>query len=257
MLQPSQQARLGRILVTLASLGAGIALWAIAARGIDETVAAGPGPTLHRLLELIASGELPRAAASSLSLFIAGLALATIVAVPAGLLLARARFIRLAFGDWILLLYAMPTVALIPFILSIFGIGFAAKLLVVFLFALFPVLYNTLEGARAIRPDLFEVARSFRSTEAAIWRELLLPGSLPFVMTGIRQAIGRALVGVIAAEIFLSASGLGEMMMLAARDYDTPALFATILVIAVLGASLSFLGSQFEQIFSPWRGPRA
>lgn len=257
MLQPSQQARLGRALAVLASLGVGLALWAIAVRGLDEAVAAGPAPTLRRLVELIVSGELPRAAASSLTLFAAGLALATITAVPAGLLLARSNFARHAFGDWILLLYAMPTVALIPFILSIFGIGFAAKLLVVFLFAFFPVLYNTLEGARTIRPDLFEVARSFRSGEVAIWAELLLPGSLPFVMTGIRQAIGRALVGVIAAEIFLTASGLGELMMLAARDYDTPALFATILMIAMLGAGLSFVGSQVEQIFAPWRGPRA
>ena len=95
-------------------------------------------------------------------------------------------------------------VALIPFILSMMGFGFAPKVLVVFLFAVFPVLYNTVEGARSIKPEMIEVAQSFRSSEWALWREVMLPYTLPYTMTGVRQAIGRALVGMIAAEFFLS-----------------------------------------------------
>ena len=94
--------------------------------------------------------------------------------------------------------------ALIPFILSMMGFGFAPKVLVVFLFAVFPVLYNTVEGARSIKPEMIEVAQSFRSNEWALWREVMLPYTLPYTMTGVRQAIGRALVGMIAAEFFLS-----------------------------------------------------
>ena len=75
-------------------------------------------------------------------------------------------------------------VALIPFILSLMGFGFAPKVLVVFLFAVFPILYNTVEGARSIKPELIEVARSFRSSEWALWREVMLPYTLPFTMTG-------------------------------------------------------------------------
>lgn len=85
---------------------------------------------------------------------------------------------------------------------------------------------------------------------------MLLPGALPFVMTGLRQAIGRALVGMIAAEIFLTASGLGELMMLASRDFDTPSLFASILVVTVLGAGLAAIGSLVEARFTTWKGPR-
>jgi NitT/TauT family transport system permease protein len=99
-----------------------------------------------------------------------------------------------------MLLYATPMVALIPFILSMMGFGFAPKLLVVFLFSVFPVLYNTVEGARSIKPELIEVAKSFRSSEWALWREVMLPYTLPYTMTGVRQAIGRALVGMIAAD---------------------------------------------------------
>src|SRR4029078_261046 len=107
--------------------------------------------------------------------------------------------LRVAIEPYIMILYATPIVALIPFILSLMGFGFSAKVLVVFLFALFPLLFNTIEGARSLKPELIEVARSFRSSERALWVDLLIPYTLPFVMTGVRQAIGRALVGMVAA----------------------------------------------------------
>ena len=129
-------------------------------------------------------------------------------------------------------------VALIPFILSLMGFGFVPKVLVVFLFAVFPVLYNTVEGARSIKPELIEVAKSFRSSEWALWREVMLPYTLPYTMTGVRQAIGRALVGMIAAEFFLSSTGLGQLIMGASQNFDTGGVFASILVIGLIGVGL-------------------
>ena len=126
-------------------------------------------------------------------------------------------------------------VALIPFILSLMGFGFGPKVLVVFLFAVFPILYNTVEGARSIKPELIEVARSFRSSEWALWREVMLPYTLPFTMTGVRQAIGRGLVGMVAAEFFLSSTGLGQLIMTASQNFDTAGVFAMILVIGLIG----------------------
>ena len=93
------------------------------------------------------------------------------------------------------------------------------------------MLYNTVEGARSIKPELIEVAKSFRSSEWALWREVMLPYTLPFTMTGVRQAIGRALVGMIAAEFFLSSTGLGQLIMGASQNFDTAGVFASILVI--------------------------
>ena len=83
------------------------------------------------------------------------------------------------------------------------------------------MLYNTVEGARSIKPELIEVAKSYRSSEWALWREVMLPYTLPYMMTGVRQAIGRALVGMIAAEFFLSSTGLGQLIMGASQDFDT------------------------------------
>src|SRR5207344_2486488 len=163
------------------------------------------------------------------------------------------RAVRVGIEPYIMILYATPMVALIPFILSLMGFGFVPKVLVVFLFAVFPILYNTVEGARSIKPELIEVARSFRSGEWALWREVMLPYTLPYTMTGVRQAIGRALVGMIAAEFFLSATGLGQLIMSASQNFDTGGVFASILVIGLLGVALTRLGLVIEQHFARWR----
>jgi NitT/TauT family transport system permease protein len=144
-------------------------------------------------------------------------------------------------------------VALIPFILSLMGFGFAPKVLVVFLFAVFPILYNTIEGARSIKPEFIEVARAYRSSEWALWREVMVPYTLPFTMTGVRQAIGRGLVGMVAAEFFLSATGLGGLIMGASQNFDTAAVFATIGVIVILGVGLMRLGRALETHVARWR----
>jgi ABC-type nitrate/sulfonate/bicarbonate transport system permease component len=150
-------------------------------------------------------------------------------------------------------LYATPMVALIPFILSMMGFGFAPKVLVVFLFSVFPVLYNTVEGARSIKPELIEVARSYRSSERALWREVMIPYTLPYTMTGVRQAIARGLVGMVAAEFFLSATGLGQLIMNASQNFDTSGVFAMILLIGVIGVGLMRFGLYIEQRFARWR----
>ncbi len=238
----------------LLSLLGGLALWEIAGRNTSEAFMAPLSETVTRLVELAGEGRLLAQAASSLILFTTGFVLSVIVGMPLGLLLARIRLLREALDLYIMILYATPMVALIPFILSLMGFGFAPKVLVVFLFAVFPVLYNTVEGARSIKPELIEVARSYRSSEWALWRDVMVPYTLPFTMTGIRQGIGRALVGMVAAEFFLSASGLGELIMTASQSFDTAGMFAAILIIGLLGVGLMQVGSMLEARFARWRG---
>ena len=201
----------------------------------------------------MASGEFIRQFLNSAQLFITGFALAVGIGMPFGMLLARVRTLRVGIEPYLMIIYATPMVALIPFILSLMGFGFAPKVLVVFLFAVFPVIYNTIEGARSIKPELLEVARSYRSSEWALWREVMLPYTLPYAMTGVRQAIGRALVGMIAAEFFLSSTGLGQLIMSASQNFDTGGVFASIFVIALIGIGLMRLGLVIERHFARWR----
>lgn len=208
----------------------------------------------RRLLEFVGDSNFQGALLSSLKLFATGFALALVIGVPLGIILARLALLRVALESYLLILYATPMVALIPFILSIMGFGFWPKVLVVFLFAVFPILYNTLEGARSVKPELLEVAGSFRAGEWSIWRDILIPYTLPFALTGIRQATGRALVGMIAAEFFLSTSGLGEVIMIASRTPDMASMLAAIVLIAVLGVLLMRGAQALEHKYAAWRG---
>ena len=235
------------------SIFAGLALWEIAGRATSKAFMVPFSETLVRLWQLITRGEFITQFLDSTQLFLTGFILALVVGAPLGLLLARMRALRIGIEPYLMILYATPMVALIPFILSMMGFGFAPKVLVVFLFSVFPVIYNTVEGARSIKPELIEVAKSYRSSEWALWREVMLPYTLPYMMTGVRQAIGRALVGMIAAEFFLSSTGLGQLIMGASQDFDTAGVFASILVIGVIGVGLTRLGLKIEQHFARWR----
>ena len=235
------------------SIVAGIALWEIAGRSTSAAFMVPFSETLVRLWQLVSTQEFIAQVLDSATLFLTGFVLALIVGMPLGMLLARVRVLRIGIEPYIMTLYATPMVALIPFILSLMGFGFAPKVLVVFLFAVFPVLYNTVEGARSIKPEMIEVAKSFRSNEWALWREVMLPYTLPYTMTGVRQAIGRALVGMVAAEFFLSSTGLGQLIMSASQNFDTGGVFASILIIGLIGVGLMRLGLKIEQHFARWR----
>ena len=235
------------------SIAAGIAIWEIAGRSTSQAFMVPFSTTIVQLWELVQSGVFIRQFLDSAELFMTGFVLALAVGMPLGMLLARVRVLRIGVEPYIMILYATPMVALIPFILSMMGFGFAPKVLVVFLFAVFPVIYNTVEGARSIKPELIEVAQSFRSTEWALWRDVMVPYTLPYAMTGVRQAIGRALVGMIAAEFFLSSTGLGQLIMTASQNFDTAGVFASVLVIALIGVALMRAGLVIEQHFARWR----
>lgn len=237
----------------LLSLAAGLALWEIAGRSTSAAFMVTFSETMLRLWQLVTGGEFVAQFLDSAKLFLTGFVIALVVGATLGLLLARVRPLRVGLEPYIMTLYATPMVALIPFILSLMGFGFVPKVLVVFLFAVFPVLYNTVEGARSIKPELIEVAKSYRSSEWALWRDVMLPYTLPYTMTGVRQAIGRALVGMVAAEFFLSSTGLGQLIMSASQNFDTGGVFASIFVIGVIGVALMRIGLMIEQHFARWR----
>lgn len=274
----SSDTRIARIAQVSLSLFVGLAIWEIAGwqfnaahmapvfgsdiaitRWIADLVAGGakleehPG-TIPRLIEFIQDGEFFIALGQSLALFGTGFGIAMLIGLPLGILMARLRLIRVGLESYILGLYATPMAALIPFILAIFGFQFWPKVIVVVLFSVFPILYNTLEGARSLKPEMLEVARAFRSSERRIWIDILIPYTLPFALTGIRQAIGRALVGMVAAEIFLNNTGLGGWLVDSSRSFDMAGVLGAIVVTTLLGVFLMSLVRRLEKRFSGWRG---
>jgi NitT/TauT family transport system permease protein len=144
-------------------------------------------------------------------------------------------------------------VALIPFILSLFGFEFRAKVIVVTLFGVWPILINTLEGARSVNEELLEVARSYRSSEPQLWWHVIVPYTLPYTMTGVRQGIARCLVGMLASEFLLAASGLGNLILTYTQRFDTEHVLAAVLTITLLATVLMAIGRALENYFARWK----
>jgi NitT/TauT family transport system permease protein len=235
------------------SVLAGAAIWQLLGANSSSEVFVSLSATLARLGQLIADGSLPGALAASFSVYGAGMALAIVTGGLGGLLLARRALLRLALEPYLVALYAAPIVALIPFLLALMGYGFWPKVIVVWLFAYFPVQFNTQRGAQSIAPELIDVARSFRTRERDIWRHVAIPYTLPYLMTGVRQALARGLVGMIAAEFFLSAGGLGSLLIVASERFDTAGMLAITLVITLAGVALMAIGRLIEARFARWR----
>ena len=172
-------ARLRGPLVSVAGLAAGAGIWEFVDRHTQAVSFAPFSTTVSALWSMLASGQLPRALESSLKLFGAGLALAIVIGFLLGLVMARIDTIRIGLEPYVAMLYATPVVALIPFILAIFGFQFRSKLIVVVLFGIWPVVINALEGARSVNPELLEVAKSYRSSELQLWGHVVIPYTLP------------------------------------------------------------------------------
>ena len=245
----------------------GVRSWAVAGVGLtagalvwqyvgDRTQRASFVPftdTMRALWHLTRDGELIHALVSSLKLFSAGLAIALVLGFFLGLLLARVRVLRIGLEPYIAAFYATPMVALIPFILAVLGFEFRAKLVVVVLFGLWPILINTLEGARSVNEELLEVARSYRTSEPKLWVHVIVPYTLPFTMTGVRQSIARCLVGMIASEFLLSSSGLGNLIIVNTQRFDTANVLATVLTVTLLATLLMAIGRVIEDYFARWK----
>ncbi len=201
---------------------------------------------------LTASGELPYYLGQSLEVMIYGLGIAIVVGIPLAILMARIRWLDWALDLPINALYATPLVAVVPLLVLWFGIYLKAKIIVVFLFAVFPVLINTYQGVRECDKNMLEVARSFRSNEWRVWQDVLLPFALPYIIAGIRLAIGRGLIGMIIAEFYTTISGLGFMITRYANNFEMDKTFVPVIVLMFLGVSLTSLLKWFGQRIAPW-----
>jgi NitT/TauT family transport system permease protein len=202
--------------------------------------------------DLTVSGELPYYLGQSLEVMLYGLSVALVVGIPLGIAMARFRRLDWALDLPINALYATPLVAVVPLLVLWFGIYLKAKIIVVFLFAVFPVLINTYQGVRECDKNMLEVARSFRSNEWRMWQDVLMPFAVPYIIAGIRLAIGRGLIGMIIAEFYTTISGLGFMITRYANVFEMDKVFVPVIVLMVLGVSLTTLLKWAGRRIAPW-----
>lgn len=226
--------------------------WELYGSAINPILLSSPTAIIAAAFDMVADGTLTKAMGESFVV----LGVGSLIGVIAGLVIGLAAGRNQIFATLIELplnaLYATPTVALIPVIVVWFGFGPTAKTVVVILFVLFPVLINTMRGVQEVDRELVEVARSFCSGERRMWFDLILPSALPYVVTGLRLAIGRALIGVIVAEFFTAFAGLGYLIVTNANSFQTDRTFVPILVIAALGVILTGLLELVERRVVRW-----
>jgi NitT/TauT family transport system permease protein len=229
-----------------------LAVWEWLGPMVNPILFSHPSKIAVAFYELTVSGELPYYAMESLEILLFGLFFAILVGVPLAVLMARFKPLDWAL-DWpINALYSTPMVALVPLLVLWFGIYMQAKIIVVFLFAVFPILINTYQGVRECDRNMLEVARSFRSPEWKMWQDVLLPFALPYIAAGIRLAIGRGLVGMVIAEFYTTISGLGYMISRYANVFETDKTFVPVLLLMFLGIALTALLKKVERRIAPW-----
>jgi len=204
-------------------------------------------------VDMIKDGTLIVATGHTLLVMVIGALIGSIVGIILGLWAGRSETFDAMIEIPLNALYAVPAVALIPVIVIWFGYGDIAKIVVVFFFTIFPVLINTMRGVQEVDPDLLEVSRSFCSSERKLWRDLLLPSALPYIVTGLRLAIGRALIGIIVAEFFTAITGLGNLIVTNANNFQTARMFVPIVLLSVIGVVLTSLLGLVEARMAPWR----
>ncbi len=245
--------RMRRRLITTGSLVASTLLWELLGRHSNPIFGSYPSAIFAAAIDLAASGQLLPALLESLESFGAGYLLAMVVGVPLGLVIGRFAFMEAAFGVYITAGYAMPLVALVPLLVLWFGLGFTVKMAIVFLMALFPVCINTWLGVKSVPKGLIDVGVSFVASDFTILRRIVLPATLPYIMAGLRLAIGKAVMAMIIAEFFTAISGLGAIIINSANNFDTATMFVPILLLMVLATALTSLVGLLERLVAPWQ----
>jgi ABC-type nitrate/sulfonate/bicarbonate transport system permease component len=239
--------------ITVASLVVLLGAWEIFGRDVNPVFGSYPSAIAEAGWQLARTGKLWAALSDSLRPFLVGYGLAILIGVPIGLVTGRFRTVEAAIGIYITAGYAMPLVALVPLLVLWLGLGFAVKVAVIFLMSVFPICINTWVGVTAVPKTLIEVGKSFVAPDTVILRRIVLPATLPYIMAGIRLAVGRAVVAMVIAEFFTSISGLGAIIITSANNFDTATMFVPIVILMVMAIGLTYLIGAVERWVAPWQ----
>lgn len=256
-MRPDRRARGGpgfpavRLIYPLSFL-LGLIVWEAIAGLLPRVVFAAPSRVVVTLADGFASGAIPTAFAQSLQHMLLGLVLAFAVAVPVGFLLGRSRTAALMFDPVVNALFAIPSVAFVPFIMIWFGLFFEARVALVFAMCVFDMLITISAGARNIDPAATNVARSFQVTGLARFQKVFLPASFPFLFTALRIGVVRAVNAMITAELFFAAVNLGRLMQSAASRFDAATMLGIVFLVSLFGLALQELVKWTERRLLPW-----
>jgi NitT/TauT family transport system permease protein len=232
-----------------------LVVWEVGSRTglLNPLFFSSPSEVLKAAQSDLFRGRIGRDLTTSLSELIVGVGAGAIVGVVIGFCAGWFRHVNYVLDPWITVLYSTPKVALVPLVILFLGIDFASKVFVVALMSVFSVIVNTMIGVQAARGPLLDVARSFGASEATQIRTVVLPTSVPFIITGLRLAIGHGMVGVIVAELVAGTHGLGSLLTYAAFSMQSGIVILAVLLIGMWGVLSGEVMRRIEQRVEIWR----
>ena len=236
------------------SLGAGLAAWEAVGTLRPGLPIPPPSAVMVALVELVREGYLAEHAGRTVLHLVAGLALALAAGLGVGVLMGRSRRAEYFLDLYLNLFLAAPMAALVPIMILVFGLRPSGIVATVFLFTFFGLAVNTYTGVRDANPRLVEMARAFGAGEGMLLRRVILPGALPLILGGVRQAVGRAFNGVILGEMLISTVGMGGLLMQFGGQFRIDLVLA--LLVVVVGTSALAVGAveRLERRVHLWLG---
>jgi len=229
------------------------AVWTAAAAHMGANIIPSPLATFEAAKRLFAEGLLLVAVGDSISVYLSGFALAIFVAVPLGIVMGGFRVFGKTLEIYVFALAATPRVAFIPLIIVFLGLGIEAKIFIVFLGSLMPILINTYAGVLAADTELIEMARSVGASRNRIFGSIVLPGAVPYVITGLRIGATIGLINTVVAELYTAVRGLGGLLAIYGNTFRMAEYFVVVLTLAVIGVIVTEGLRHLEIRVSRWK----
>jgi ABC-type nitrate/sulfonate/bicarbonate transport system permease component len=257
----SPRLRLARLSPRLTYGAAGFVLvvvvWELASqlRFAKRSLVSSPSLVVEVAWEEMTSGAIWPHIATSLTEWLLGFAIGLLLAIPLGLLLGVSRRAEALSSILLPAAYSMPNVAIVPLIILVAGIGLTQKVVVIVLAVIFPVIINTMLGAMSAERRYLDTARSFGASARRTLLSVVIPSTIPYILTGIRIAAGRALVGVVVAEFIAANQGIGFYVITAGAVADTSKVMFGLLLVGLFGVAVGELVRRTERRFDVWRPP--
>jgi ABC-type nitrate/sulfonate/bicarbonate transport system permease component len=220
---------------------------------VKEILIGSPSAVAETFVAEFERGDIWRHIWASLRIWLVGYGLASVVGILLGLAAGWSRRAGLITVPWLNVAYAAPDLAFVPIFILWFGLGFTFKVWVVVIGVIIYVTLNTIAGVQATEGRFLAVARTYGASNVMIFRSIVLPGAVPYIMTGLRIASGRAIVGVIGAEFISANEGLGFLITISGTTLQTPRVFVGIMLIAGFGVLLNEILGWIERYFDRWR----
>lgn len=232
----------------------GLGLWQLVDAFLihNPLVSVGPARIAEAFVKLLERGEIARHVYATFVEFILGYAVGAVVGIVLGVVMALNRAVKNVINPWVAIAYNAPVILLAPLFITALGVGIASKIAIVFISAVFPVLFNTYTGITTVDARLVEAVRAFGGTPRQIFFKVTLPSSVPMIMAGLRLSVGRAIVGAIVSEFFGSRAGIGYLISAASEAFRTADAFVGVALLAVGGYVTFELLKYAERKIAPW-----